>query len=147
MTGDIDISMTNKALINTISLISLLGRTLLLLLILLLWYAGGFRPDELKQLALALVPISLVLIGAFLYYVIEFPYPIRSIHLSMRMSYFGWFFALLLYSCYAVCIGLTGVDRSLMDFEQLTTLLLIGEGICAIYCGTFLSRLFRLQSE
>ncbi|MEQ9301261.1 MAG: hypothetical protein RIF33_21975 [Cyclobacteriaceae bacterium] len=134
--------MRDTKLLNTISVVSLLGRGVLFLAIFMLWRLGGFRSDEIMQLALVVTPLTLVLASAFIRYVIEFPYPISTGSHSLRIGLFGTIAPSALYLIYVIMICATALDRSLVSFDALTQFLLIGEGGCAIYCGVFLGRLF-----
>lgn len=135
-------STTDSRMLNGVSLISLMGRLLILLMILTFWRLGGFRTDEVLQLGFILGPITTILLVAFVRFASKYPYAIAQ---SRRSAYFAksiWIIALLGHLIIIGLITLCALDPTIVGFSVLSIALFCCELAFSAYIATILGSLF-----
>lgn len=134
--------MSDVRLIHLSSKITLCSRGIILLVILLFEFNGGYLPAEKNQLILAVMPMSCYFIVGYLRFALKYPYPApdekRQINSKLIVI------PLLVGYCIMITsLVLAGLNRSILSFQGLNWMIVVCESLFAIYATLSLPRLFK----
>ncbi|MEM7550497.1 MAG: hypothetical protein AAF363_12520 [Bacteroidota bacterium] len=133
--------------INTLGIIHLSFRVIILISLIFLYTSGGYDPIEFDVLFFCILPISVVYLASFIRFWVKYPYTISLVRVINRRYLVELVFFSALYLAYLCFIWLNPWHKDYFPFEVYKWIILIFEMVNAIFLATRLAYLFAIREN
>jgi len=138
--------MEDRTTINRISQISIAGRLTLFLVLIVFWYLGGFRPDQVLRLCQVIAPMTILYLFSFAKRLVNKPFPVPRGSFSRTLNTYVIGFPFLIYLLQIILIIWVALLPKMLAFDTMINIIFSLELYFAFYAATSLDYLFKANS-